>query len=70
MLLCPSGITPGEKNYKLQAVSRAAISLFLVVCSSHLERILIGENVDIDILPLFPQEYARIMGRIKNYGKL
>jgi hypothetical protein len=31
------------------------------VCSPHLERILIGENVDLDLLSLFPQMRARIM---------
>ena len=36
------------------------------ICSPHLERILIGGNVDLDLLSLFPQEYARIMGGIKN----
>ena len=32
----------------------------------HKEGILIGEYVDLDLLTLFPQKYARIMGGIKN----
>jgi hypothetical protein len=28
----------------------------------HFEEIIIGGNVDLDLLSLFPQEYARIMG--------
>ena len=34
--------------------------------SSHKESDLIGEDVDLDLLSLFPQKYARIMGGIKN----
>jgi hypothetical protein len=30
--------------------------------SPHLEEKLIGRNVDLDLLSLFPQDYARIMG--------
>jgi hypothetical protein len=30
--------------------------------SPHIEEILIGRNVDLDLLSLFPQEDARIMG--------
>ena len=30
--------------------------------SPHLEERLIGENMDLDLLSLFPQRYARIMG--------
>ena len=30
--------------------------------SPHLEERWIGENVDLDLLSLFPQRYARIMG--------
>jgi hypothetical protein len=30
--------------------------------SPHIEDILIGGNVDLDLLSLFPQDYARIMG--------
>jgi len=37
-----------------------------LVGSPHKERDLIGEDVDLDLLSLFPQEYARIMGGIKN----
>ena len=36
----------------------------------HLEKILIGGNVELNLLSLFPQEYARIMGGIKRKGKL
>ena len=32
------------------------------ICSPHLEERLIGGNVDLDLLSIFPQEYARIMG--------
>ena len=38
--------------------------------SPHLERILIGGNVDLDLLSLYPQEYARIMGEMGRNGKL
>jgi hypothetical protein len=30
--------------------------------SPHLEEKLIGRNIDLDLLSLFPQDYARIMG--------
>ena len=33
--------------------------------SPHLEEKLIGGNVDLDLLSLFPQRYARIMGGIE-----
>ena len=33
--------------------------------SPHLEGRWIGGNVDLDLLPLLPQRYARIMGGIK-----
>ena len=33
--------------------------------SPHIKEILIGGNVDLDLLFLFPQEYARIMGGIE-----
>ena len=33
--------------------------------SPHLEEEWIGENVDLDLLSLFPQRYARIMGGIE-----
>ena len=32
------------------------------ISSPHLEERLIGGNVDLDLLSLFPQEYARIIG--------
>ena len=38
--------------------------------SPHLERILIGGNVDLHLLSLFPQEYARFMGGMGRNGKL
>ena len=34
-------------------------------CSPHLEERWIGGNVDLDLLSLFPQRYARIMGGIE-----
>jgi hypothetical protein len=33
--------------------------------SPHLEEILIGGNIDLDLLSLFPQEDARIIGGIE-----
>jgi hypothetical protein len=35
--------------------------------SPHLEEKVIGENVDLDLLSLFPQRYARIMGGIERW---
>jgi hypothetical protein len=35
------------------------------LCSPHLEERRIGGNIDIDLLSLFPQRYARIMGGIE-----
>jgi hypothetical protein len=35
------------------------------LCSPHLEERWIGGNIDLDLLSLFPQRYARIMGGIK-----
>jgi hypothetical protein len=32
------------------------------LCSPHLEERWIGGNIDLDLLSLFPQKYARIMG--------
>ena len=40
------------------------------LCSPHLEERLIGGNVDLDLLSIFPQEYARIMGGKWRNGKL
>ena len=40
------------------------------ICSPHLEERLIGGNVDLDLLSIFPQEWARIMGGIKRNNKL
>jgi hypothetical protein len=40
------------------------------ICSPHLEERLIGGNVDLDLLSLFPQEYARIIGGRGRNGKL
>ena len=40
------------------------------ICSPHLEERLIGGNVDLDLLSIFPQEWARIMAGIKRNGKL
>jgi hypothetical protein len=36
----------------------------------HIEEIMIGGNVDLDILSLFPQKDARIMGGMGRKGKL
>jgi hypothetical protein len=35
------------------------------LCSPHLEERCIGGNIDLDLLSLFPQRYARIMGGIE-----
>jgi hypothetical protein len=35
------------------------------LCYPHLEKRLIGGNIDLDLLSHFPQRYATIMGRIK-----
>jgi hypothetical protein len=35
------------------------------LCSSYLEEKVIGGNVDLDLLPLFPQRDARMMGGIE-----
>jgi hypothetical protein len=37
--------------------------------SPHLEEKVIGGNVDLDLLSLFPQRYARIMGGMEEGGK-
>jgi hypothetical protein len=36
--------------------------------SPHKEEKVIGENVDLDLLSLFPQRYARIMGGIERWA--
>ena len=41
-----------------------------LICSPHLEERLIGGNIDLDLLFLLPQKYARNMGGIKGEGKL
>jgi hypothetical protein len=38
--------------------------------SPHIEEIMIGGNVDLDLLSLFPQKDARIMGEMGRKGKL
>jgi hypothetical protein len=38
-------------------------------CSPHLEEILIGGNIDLDLLSLFPQKDARIMGGMEEGGQ-
>jgi hypothetical protein len=38
--------------------------------SPHIEEIKIGRNVDLDLLSLFPQKDARIMGEMGRKGKL
>jgi hypothetical protein len=38
--------------------------------SPHLEEKVIGGNVDLDLLSLFPQKDARIMGGMERKGKL
>jgi hypothetical protein len=39
------------------------------LCSPHLEERWIGGNIDLDLLSLFPQKYARIMGGMEEEGK-
>jgi hypothetical protein len=39
------------------------------LCSPHLEERLIGGNIDLDLLSLFPQKYARIMGGMEEGGQ-
>jgi hypothetical protein len=39
------------------------------LCSPHLEEILIGGNIDLDLLSLFPQKDARIMGEMEEGGQ-
>jgi hypothetical protein len=36
--------------------------------SPHKEEKVIGENIDLDLLSLFPQRYARIMGGIERWA--
>jgi hypothetical protein len=38
--------------------------------SPHIEEIMIGGNIDLDLLSLFPQKDARNMGGIRRKGKL
>jgi hypothetical protein len=38
--------------------------------SPHLEEKVVGGNVDLDLLSLFPQKDARIMGGMERKGKL
>jgi hypothetical protein len=38
-----------------------------LIGSSHIEEKVIGGNVDLDLLSLFPQRYARIMGGIERW---
>jgi hypothetical protein len=40
------------------------------ICSPHIEEIMIGGNEDLDLLSIFPQKDARIMGGIGRKGKL
>jgi hypothetical protein len=39
------------------------------LCSPHLEEILIGGNIYLDLLSLFPQKDARIMEGMEEGGK-
>jgi hypothetical protein len=39
------------------------------LCSPHLEERWIGGSIDLDLLSLFPQKYARIMGGIEEEGQ-
>jgi hypothetical protein len=39
------------------------------LCSPHLEERWIGGNIDLDILSLFPQNYAKIMGGMEEGGQ-
>jgi hypothetical protein len=38
------------------------------LCSPYLEERWIGENIDLDLLSLFPQRYARIIGGIERWA--
>jgi hypothetical protein len=38
------------------------------LCSPHLEERWIGRNIDLDLLSLFPQRYARIMEGIERWA--
>jgi hypothetical protein len=40
-----------------------------LLCSPHLEERWIGESIDLDLLSLFPQKYARIMGGMEEEGQ-
>ena len=55
----------GNKRGRTKEIHKELQDLDLVG-SPHLERDLIGGNLDLDLLTLFPQEYARIMEGIKN----
>jgi hypothetical protein len=39
------------------------------LCSPHLEERWIGGNIDLDLLPHFPQKYARITGGMEEGGQ-
>jgi hypothetical protein len=39
------------------------------LCSLYLEERWIGGNIDLDLLSLFPQKYARIMGGMEEGGQ-
>jgi hypothetical protein len=41
-----------------------------IIGSPHIEEIMISGNVDLDLLSLFPQKDARIMGEMGRKGKL
>jgi hypothetical protein len=38
------------------------------MCSPHKEEKVIGGNIDLDLLSLFPQRYARVMGGIERWA--
>jgi hypothetical protein len=39
------------------------------LCSPHLEERWIGGNIDLDLLAIFSQKYARIMGGMEEEGQ-
>jgi hypothetical protein len=39
------------------------------LCSPHIEERWIGGKIDLDLISLFPQKYARIMGGMKEKGQ-
>jgi hypothetical protein len=59
----PSKATNAMERYERK--NKKEIQDLHPLCSPHLEQRWVGENIDLDLLSLFPQRYARIMGGIK-----